>query len=85
MPDIDNLTTIAHAYVPRLLSTVDWISVRPYVMELTDSHLLGWVSLRETLRNDVLALTWTATLQQRSSAEHSPTTVFWPPTSLSTR
>lgn len=60
MPDIDNLTTIAHAYVPRLLRTEDWISVRPYVMELTDSHLLGWASSRETLRNDMLALTWTA-------------------------
>lgn len=60
MPDIDNLTAIAHAYVPRLLRTEDWISVRPYVMELTDSHLLGWASSREMLRNDMLALTWTA-------------------------
>ncbi len=59
MPDIDNLTNIAHAYVPRLLRTEDWISVRPYVMELSDSHLLGWASSRETLRNDMLALTWT--------------------------
>ncbi|WP_141747443.1 hypothetical protein [Corynebacterium sp. HMSC063G05] len=81
MPDF---ARIVRDYRPRVLSAAQWQIVAPFVRPLALAYLAPAVVSAESLRNDTLALAWTAIIAVEHLGRSSPLKVCCPRQPLST-